>query len=196
MKSPGHSRTAPHPGTPENPRPLGPVFRVGIASQTMEYVRNDRRYFEWQVSEQDQALSGLAHWASLPTSVRKESFGEVGRIELPSSLRSASSALGGIEAFEGEKDAIVGFMVGYGKAVYEHFRAVDTNLLLDTVGVSRGNAEILMVPPHNLETNPDTIADWYSHLQFDIETVLEGDPQKDALINSFREGMSFLGVTQ
>jgi hypothetical protein len=192
MKIPGQQPPLPFDPPLESPTPLGPVFHVGLEEYSTEYVSGEKRYFEWQLSSDDENLSKLAGWAAMPFDLVPGENAQYGRLEMPTSLRSASSALGGVEAFEGEKKDIIDFIVTYTHSVYDSFRAADTSLQLDTIGVSRGNEEILVVPPHRLETNRETIVDWYLNMQADIETVLENEPNRDELLNTFHAGLSFL----
>jgi len=183
-----------HDQTPEYRRPQGmePVFRVGLPGLTREQVEGEHRYFYWQIMPGDDVVSSLAGWNVLPFETQAE--GRIGRLELPFDLRSASSALGGMEAWQGEKDEILATMSRYARDLYGAHGLVDTNLQLDTYGVTRGNEQILMVPPHNLASPDSEIAQrWYDGLLTDVDAVLEADPRKDELVAQFRADLPVIG---
>lgn len=179
------------PGSsPERTSALGPVFNVGMADVSRGYVRNGVRYFEYQTSPDDERLSVLAGWNDF----EREEVGEgVARLVLPSSMRSASSALGGIEAWPGEKQEIVDFVVSYAHGVHKELNGKsDVSLLLDTIGVNKGNRTTIVVPPHRLSADVQEVREWLSALQDDLATVLGNDPARNELLGRFNSGMQFL----
>jgi hypothetical protein len=182
-----------YPGSsPERVSALGPVFNVGLAEYSQGYVANGIRYFEYQTSPDDERLSALAGWGNFPQETVHEG---IARLVLPSSMRSASSALGGVEAWQGEKIEIVDFVVTYAQQVHKQLDGrVDSNLLLDTIGVDKGNKTTVVVPPHKLSTSLIEVYDWLAAFQDDLTTVLGNDPAREELLGRFNHGMSFLRV--
>jgi hypothetical protein len=157
-----------------------------------EFVEAGKRYFQWAVGPSDNAMSGLAGWDKFPRKAAEE--GDIATIELPMDTRSASSALAGAEAWQGEKDEILKAMSGSSRALHERFGVVDTNLQLDSVAVTRGNEVIFMVPPHNIvETGDELARGWLEQLHDDIGDVLGADPRRDELLHNFQTEMGFLG---
>jgi hypothetical protein len=174
---------------------MEPGFRVGIPDLAREQMEGNRRYFYWQILPGDHVVSDLAGWKNLP--YEEHADGRVGRLELPLGLRSASSALGGMEAWQGEKDEILAAMSSYARDLHERHGYVDTHLQLDTFGVTRGNEQLLMVPPHNLASPESEIAQrWHEGLVADVEAVLEADPRKEELVSRFRAGLPAVGGAQ
>ncbi|MEK7153553.1 MAG: hypothetical protein AAB834_06390 [Patescibacteria group bacterium] len=150
-------------------------------------MEGGRRYFHWPLDPSDLAMAEMAGWNVFPFSNRDG----IGRLELPTEIRSASSALAGAEAWLGEKDQILSAMSGYARKIYERFGYVDTNLQLDSVAVTRGNDIMCMVPPHNLRPEGEATA-WLDRLQQDVRDVLGGDPRRDELLHGFQTAMEFL----
>jgi hypothetical protein len=170
----------------------GPVFRIGRPDLAQETIIDGKRRFFWHVNSQDTQLAELAGWHRLDATDEGEG---IGSIEIPDDARSASSALGGMEARMGEKDQILDFVSGYANTLYERFGAVDGSLSLDTVGVTRGNEKIFVVPPHNLlqVEDPAAYSGWYDSMRADLEDILISDPRRDELVSKFRQGMPFMG---
>lgn len=171
----------------------GPVFRIGLPHVTTEYIEEGKRLFLWSVNPGDQEVASLAGWGTFPWAVN----GMVGSLEIPYDTRSASSALGGTEAWVGEKDQILNAMALYANNVYQEHRVIDTNLQLDSMGVTRGNDVLFMAPPHNLTVLEAPIArSWYDALVTDIDEVLSADPRREELVGNFKAAMAFIGEAQ
>ncbi|HSD55835.1 MAG TPA: hypothetical protein VLA92_01645 [Candidatus Saccharimonadales bacterium] len=170
----------------------GPVFRIGSPDLGHEVVIDGERRFFWHVGPHDTRLAEVAGWSDLDATDEDDG---IGSIKIPEDARSASSALGGMEARMGEKDQILGFVTKYANDVYKQFGAVDGSLSLDTVGVTRGNKKMFAVPPHNLMSvdNPAEYSGWYNALCTDLEDILMADPRKDELVARFRQDMPFAG---
>lgn len=167
----------------------GPVFRVGLPQFTEEVVRDGRRYLYWYLGADDERVAPFAGWQERSY----EHHDNVGRIEMPLDARSASSALAGAEAWMGEKDQILSAMSGYARHIFDRFGAVDTNLQLDSVAVTRGNEAIFMVPPHNLvQVSEAEAREWLETLHEDIEVVLSSDPRNSELLSGFDQSTDFL----
>ena len=177
---------------PRRPEDVGPVFRVGLPDLAREQVEGRHRFFYWQILPSDHVARDLAGWNELP--YEEQADGRIGRLELPFDLRSASSALGGMEAWQGEKDEILATMSRYARELHSAHGLVDTNLQLDTMGVTRGNEHILMVPPHNLASPESEIAQrWYADLIADVDAVLQADPRREEMVNQFRADLPAVG---
>lgn len=175
------------PNREPSPRPESrpSPFRVGAPDRSYDYVMGGARFYEWQATDTDAYLSRIAGWGKLIL-VRE------GQLELPISVRSASSVLSGTEAFPGEKDEVVRFMVDYTGMVRKTLQATDVSLALDTVAVMRGSKDKLVVPPHTLETDAEAVAAWYSALDEDLAKVLEQEPRREELLAAFHNGMQSL----
>jgi hypothetical protein len=171
----------------EGRRSVGQVFELGLPGVTEQYTENGLRYFQWQTTGLDQYLCGMAGWGKL---LNEQINDNLARLVLPGDLRSASNALPGVEAFDGEKRAIIDFISNYEAAVYEYYGAYDVNLNLDTIGVGRGNDRILMLPPHRHSADTTENAHWQEALRADLEVILEAEPQAAELIDSFQLRMA------
>jgi hypothetical protein len=162
------------------------MFELGWEMQTNQYMEHDVRYFEWHAAPEDEYLKDLAGWGKL---IVQDVDSNWKRLVLPGDVRSASHALPGVEAFDGEKRTIVEFMARYTKAVRDTYGAYDLHLTFDTVGVGRGNDSILMLPPHKLSTDPAEIDTWFRSLEADLENLVENDPQRPELVEALRLGV-------
>jgi hypothetical protein len=166
----------------------GPVFRIGQTDVSQEVMIDGERRFFWHVGERDNEFSKLAKWDVLDPADEGDG---IASITIPEGTRSASSALGGVEAWSGEKDQILDFISGYARSVLREVHVVDGGLSLDTVGITRGNERMFVVPPHSVIEEALEAATWYEGLRSDIEDVLTADPRKDELVAKFRENMTF-----
>lgn len=181
--------------SPETSKMLGPVFRVGNPEMSADQMIEGKRFFNWRVSDDDVKVAELAGWGHLDYQGFDHPSGiTIGRIELPANLRSGSSVLSGVEAWEGEKDGLLSTITGFVKSVHDKHKAIDTNLTLDSVAVARGNNNkgALFMPPHQLANDPAVIQEWVDTFKNDMEVVLDGDPLKETLLRHFERDTSYL----
>jgi hypothetical protein len=182
----------------------GPVFRVGAPGYSGELSAEGRRLFYWAPSAEDHLFSEAAGWSNLVVpqtewqtlNDQSQLVVPAAWLELPSTTASASSVLAGTEAWLGQKKEVVDFVVGYAQRVYAEHNVVDTSVNLDTVGVTRGNEQIFVVPPHYAEHDQSTAGVWLSVVYHDLEAVLRTEPNREELLNDFQNGMSFLNGDQ
>lgn len=163
------------------------VFRMGDPHFTYEEVEDGKRVFYWEATEQDQRFAEIAGWAKL---VESAADGEQ-RLILPDGVRSAASALSGLEAWKGEKEGILSRIIDYQHDVLELVGEHDVGVALDSVGITQEH-EMLVLPPHRTTTDESEYADWIDKSVIDLEHVLAGDPSRTYLVDYFCTGLSAL----
>jgi hypothetical protein len=164
-------------------------YSIGQLDRTLDIVigENDRRIY-WEASEDDNLVRPYSGWDEL---VKVDETGNE-YLDVPTNARRASTILGGMEAWMGEKDEILSVITRYISRVAIDLKAVDVSLSLDTIGVERGNYHMFAAPPHQLETDARVIQDWAENLYNDAEQVLALDPRKEELLGSVRATLSTL----
>lgn len=175
--------------TPElyNAREIAPHFRVGAAATHNLVTMDGKRHFMWNRGEDDMRFAELAGWQKL-IDLDNTSDSRASLI-IPTTVRPAGSVFGGMQAWPNEKEQVVNFMSSYIQRVHNELGGVDTGLSLNTVGVSRGNEEMLVLPPHNLQTDVNIIGAWAEALRTDMAQVLARDEQRSYLMEILNEAI-------
>lgn len=174
--------------TPES-RPVARHFKVGSVATRNEVSADGRRRFFFPHGQADPDLATLAGWSELVDAAF--STPDHGCLILPTTTRPAGSVMSGMQAWPTEKEEVVAFMASYVRAVHDAHGGVDTSMTLDTIGVSRGNEDKFVLPPHTLETDPEAMRTWVERLDHDLTQVLAQEEARDHLMGMFIDATSF-----
>ena len=180
----GNFVALPHDG--EVPAPLR-VGRSGPDGSVLssDVVLDGNRYFGWIPTLEDERFAPFAGWDEFPRTDNPE----FSQLEIPSDTRSAASVLAGTEAWPGEKDQVIEYLVGYVQNVHNHLGVVDTGLQLDGIGITRGNEQMFVLPPHDGRTDTESAGKWLQAIRADLHSVLLADPRREELLEQFDTGM-------
>lgn len=159
------------------------LFRIGNRELTEEVIAGGTRFLRWMPNGHE-ALGALAGWGRLQRG-HSDSAG-FDFIIVPEGTRSSSTVLGGLEAWDGEKAETLDFISKYVRATIGRYGSVDTSVTLDTVAVTK-DRYTFATPPHTPETGTSARLNWLTKITNDLELVLVTDPNRDILIDSFRE---------
>ncbi len=184
---------------PKNPEPevdyygkqVQSVFRIGNVEKTREEIIEGHRYLHWKPEPQDDSLSVLAGWDLLR---RENSYDLVHTIEIPAYSRNAASVLSGLSAWDTEKKEVLQFIADYQRNVREMTGRFDRSVSLDTVGISKFDRQMFIVPPHQVSETDDDDTEWMHQIITDIEEVVAVNPdERKDLIKNFLESLTNLG---
>jgi hypothetical protein len=167
-----------------------PNYQIGVPERTLDVVLDGgaKRRIYWQPALEDELLAGYAGWAHLR---RGDETGNE-YLDVPVNARRASTILGGVEAFDGEKNEIVTGITRYIARVSKDLHAVDLSLSFDSIGVDRGNNMMFAAPPHRLSNDPMQVSKWANNIYQDSALILEKDPRREELLDPIRAALSVL----
>lgn len=173
-----------------NAREIAPHFRVGATATHNLVAMDGKRLFMWTPSEDDTRFAELAGWQELRD--LEHTNESQASLVLPTTIRPASSVFAGVQAWPKEKEQVVNFMSSYIRSVHNELGGIDAGFGLNTVGVARGNEQMLVLPPHNLQTDAEAIGAWADALRADMAQVLAREEQRDHLMGILNEAMDVI----
>lgn len=173
MTSTPFQRNSPHP----RKRSARPLFGVGNPENTLDIATHEGRKVYWEPTPDDEKISGIAGWSDR---VYQDNDGQY--ILLPKSARRASSVLGGMEAWEGEKFEVVNRLARYAVETWAEFGALDTHATLDTLTVDRTQTVVVFLPPHELSNDVRSMDGWFESNIADLAKIVDSDPNKDSIV--------------
>jgi hypothetical protein len=165
---------------------VSPVYRIGDGKNSRELVSNGLRTFFWRLVGNEEQMAPIGGWEELNPYINRTE--NRGYILFPDGTRNARSILSGMEAYEGEKAAVVEAASGYLQRAKAVLGEEDTSFSWGSVAVTVEH-KIYVAPPHGSVANPaaEEIERWKAATIGELDLLLQGEEHDQALVATFRE---------
>jgi hypothetical protein len=168
-------------------RGLSSMLRLGDDTRNKEVIEDGKRVLSWKLGSQDIALGPVAGWNIFPITVATD--GSTGHLLLPDGTRNAPSVLSGMEAWSGEKRAVVERAGQYMTDIYARFGFYDTGFAWNQVGVTP-DQDIFIAPPNTPSAVPEDQAQaWQRTVMGGLELLLQNDTPNRGLVDLFTQSL-------
>lgn len=165
-----------------------PMYRLGDGENSKEVVIDGYRILSWRLAGNEQQLAAIAGWQAITHDLVTEE-GE-GYLFLPEGTRNARSILSGMEAYKGEKAAVIRAAAEYLKKAKRLFGEDDTQFSWTSLAITPEHRTFI-APPHMLkpQVSADEVGQWKGNLLEELSLMLQNDELNHTLVADFREGL-------
>ncbi len=162
------------------------MFRLGDDTRNRETLADGIRVLSWRMRSDDVELAPVAGWDVFPL----ETEGGIGRLQLPPGTRSAYSVLSGLEAWSGEKKAVVERVSRYMGDIHARFGIYDTGFSWNQVGVTP-DQHIFVAPPNTpvAVVQERQTAEWQDMAVDELGILLQSDTANIGLVELFTQSL-------
>jgi hypothetical protein len=119
------------------------MFSLATSPRVRDVIVGGRRVLVWDLQGSEADFAELAGWSQRPCRLDARK----GCLRVPKGTRNARSLLSGLEAYTGEKAAVVRAARDYFRRVATSFRAVDVHFGWASMAVTPDN-DLFVAPPH------------------------------------------------
>ena len=168
---------------------LSYMYRLGDDTRNRETLADGKRILSWRMRSDDAQLAQLAGWDVFPL----DKDGETGHLHLPPGTRNAYSVLSGLEAWSGEKRAVVERVGQYLRDIHARFGVYDTDFSWNQVGITP-DQDIFVAPPNTpvaAVSHVPALAGqaWQEMAVEELGILLQSDTANAGLVESFTQGL-------
>lgn len=161
-----------------------PMYRLGEGDDTEEIIIEGRRILSWDKVGNEELVAPIARWDVLDYVIDEDE----GHLLLPVDTRNARSVLSGMEAWKGEKAAVVNTVIEYFNNLRNELGEEDAGFSWVSVGITP-DQHIFIAPPNLAPSNPFNTVDWKEQASIELSLLLQNDTENKHLIRQFAKSL-------